>query len=279
MRGPCISCAALPKCKKATPEMVLLLEGCGLYEEVAEPITNARIRAVDLFGPDSVTKIKRKVDMEIIGQRKYLRSIAVACGAVSQGKSFPMKAEDLVTAIQGVTDDNGTPRFSGIAQMDDDTLKALNAEIKNGATPAPAKKEVKKEAAEKEAAPVVKKPRKKRTPKPVPETVEAAAEAGNEKDAPRRKPAARRPSRKAAPTTEVSSNGASGGTDLTLLLEMVKTIGIMVEKQGAEQASSMQEATDLNERLLLIEQHLCWVYNADAEPGNEISSLTEVDWT
>lgn len=291
MRGPCVSCKALPKCRKATPEMVLLLQGCGLYEEVPEPIVNARVRAIDLFGPDVVTKTKRKVDMEIVGQRKHLRALAVLLGAVKQGSSFSMQSPKLVEAILSVTDDDGNPRFPDIANMENDSLTALVAELKSGGKPtAPKKSETQpvEEEEEAEAAPAPKKPRKARKPrKPkVEEPVsEDAPEEEDSSPAPARKPG-RKPgrgrSRKAAAPASAAPAAPSSSKEMGDLTDMVKTLGLAVmgkfeefEKREEAATANLQE---IQEHLILIDQHLCWLYNQEQDPGNEIEQLKDISW-
>ena len=285
MRGPCISCSALPRCKKATPEMVALLDGCGIFEQVGDPVLNARVRAVDLFGPEVVVKTKQKpgqvIDMDIIGSRKYLRKVAVLSGAVSQGKSFPMKAEALAEAISGLTDDNGDPMYPGVAEMDDDALQALAATM--GGKPKPEPKTESAPEPKPGSAPEPKpkpKPRTRRKKKPPVEQTPPAAEETPPNEAPKAKPG-RRPSRKKKPVEVVPPPTETNA----LVIDMLKTIGAMLDKSAAanaaldEQVTALQgEVSNLTTKLQVIEEHLCWVYNGEQEPGNEISSLDGTTW-
>jgi len=292
MRGPCISCTALPRCRKATPEMVALLDGCGVFEEVEDSILNGRVRAVDLFGPEIVIKTKQKpgqiLDMDIIGSRKFLRKVAVLSGAVSQGKSFPMKAEALVEAIGALTDDNGEQMYPGVAEMDDDALQALAADMggKAGGKKAPVKAEASKDTEpEPEPEPEAKAPPKKRRTrrkKPVEAPVEEApVEEAPSEESSAAKPPGRRPRRgkkkpaEAPPPTEPDA----------LMVDMLQTIGTMLDKAAAAAAARDEEITalrgeisNLTKKLQTVEEHLCWVYNGEQDPGNEITSLEGTTW-
>jgi hypothetical protein len=291
MRGPCISCASLPHCRKATPEMVMLLEGCGVFENVEDSVLNGRVRAVDLFGPEVVIKTKQKpgqiIDMDIIGSRKHLRMVAVLSGAVSQGKSFPMKAQALVDAISAMTNDNGEQLYSGVAEMDDAALQALAADLGGGAKKkpaAPAAEESVEEAPAKEAAPP-KKPRRTRRTKA--EMLAAAAKEASdsaeepveaEAKAPGRRPRRKKKADAAAATPPPTEPNA-------LMVDMLQTIGTMLDKAAASAAARDEEITalqgevsNLTKKLRTIEEYLCWMYNGEQDPGNEITSLEGTSW-
>jgi len=285
MRGPCISCASLPHCRKATPEMVMLLEGCGVFENVEDSVLNGRVRAVDLFGPEVVIKTKQKpgqiIDMDIIGSRKHLRMVAVLSGAVSQGKSFPMKAQALVDAISAMTNDNGEQLYSGVAEMDDAALQALAADLGGGAKKAAKAPKKEAEAPEApEAAPEEKAPpkqRRTRRKKPVEEAPVEEAPVEGAKATPGRRPRRNKKAAAAATPPPTEPNA--------LMVDMLQTIGTMLDKAAASAAARDEEITalqgeisNLTKKLQTIEEHLCWVYNGEQDPGNEITSLEGTTW-
>lgn len=273
MIGPCLACTALPKCKKATPRMVELLEGCGLYDQTTEPTVLARVRAIELLGPDVVTKRRGKAQMsdaevKAVATRKTLRAFAVHTGAAPKGDSYRMKVPELVNAITSVTDDDGNPVYGGIADWTDEQIRAV-MDDKSAAKPAAkapvkakAKAEPKPEAQEEEAeAPAPPKPAKPAKAKPA-----GRKPAG-------RKPAARKPRKPAA----AAAPAASG--DNSLVESMVKDIGVMVEKQEKTLLALTTVMQNLEERIEAIDQHLCWAYNQGVNPGDEISNLSEISWT
>ena len=226
--------------------------------------------------------------MDIIGSRKHLRMVAVLSGAVSQGKSFPMKAQALVDAISAMTDDNGEQRFSGVAEMDDAALQALTADLGGAAKKkpaAPAAEESVEEAPAKEAAPP-KKPRRTRRTKA--EMLAAAAkEASDSAEEPveeEAKAPGRRPRRKKKPVA-VEAEAAPPTEPNELMVDMLKTLGAMADKAAASSASrdeeiaSLQgEVSNLSKKLQTIEEYLCWMYNGEQDPGNEITSLEGTSW-
>jgi len=277
--------------------MVELLEGCGLYEETSGPVVMARVRAIELLGADAVTKKRGKPnmsanDMKIVARRKNLRAFAVEIGAVPQSDSYRVPSEKLVPAIEAVTDDDGNQRYSNVAQMSDEEIIGIIAQLqKGGKDSAPATKRAKKDPAPEDAPAAEAKPkptRKRRTrkPKAEPETETAAAEeeAPSKEPAskPARKPRAASKRRRSAATAEAPAAAVSS-KDLELLNSMVKDIGLMVEKQG-KQIADLTDTVSTEDGSLLdkvnsIEQFLCWMYNTEYNEGNEISSLTEVTWT
>ena len=271
----------------------MLLEGCGVFENVEDSVLNGRVRAVDLFGPEVVIKTKQKpgqiIDMDIIGSRKHLRMVAVLSGAVSQGKSFPMKAQALVDAISAMTNDNGEQLYSGVAEMDDAALQALAADLGGAAKKkpaAPAAEESVEEASAKEAAPP-KKPRRTRRTKA--EMLAAAAEEASDSaeepvEAEAKEAPGRRPRRKKRPVA-VEAEAAPPTEPNALMVDMLQTIGTMLDKAAASAAARDEEITalqgeisNLTKKLQTVEEHLCWVYNGEQEPGNEISSLDGTTW-
>ena len=59
---------------------------------------------------------------------------------------------------------------------------------------------------------------------------------------------------------------------------MVTTIGTMLDKHvddAAVQAKTLRRVLDLLETL---DAHLAFQYNQGVDPGNEIETLTEIDW-
>lgn len=279
--------------------MVELLEGCGLYEETSDPVVMARVRAIELLGADAVTKRRGKPNMsaddkKIVARRKNLRAFAVAIGAVNQSESYRIPSEELVPAIESVTDDNGNQQYQNVAQMSDEEIIGIIDGIKKGGKPAADSKPEK--AADEEEKP---KPRKRRTrkpkaePEPAPEPEPVAEEAPEEEPAPKpaakpRKPRAastrrRRTSKPAEATTETAPAAAADPKALELLTSMVKDIGLMVEKQGKQIADLSDTVSSdegsIHDKINAIEQFLCWMYNTEYNEGNDISSLDEVTWT
>lgn len=297
MSHPCVTCVRLPKCKKASPEMVILLEGCGLHEGASEAEVSARIRAIDLFGPAVVTRKKSgKVDMNIVGSRKYLRKIAVAANLINLRDSFMTESPGLVNLILTLTDEGGAPVFPNIAEMTDEELQAVAESVESGgATAAPtAPEDAEEETAKKPASkkPAAKRTRRKKKEEPVEPSEEAASEPEEAAPAPAKKPSSKKPApkkpaaRRSSAKKPSTTANAPDSEDMKLLLEMVRTIGAMMDTQ-ASQIESLKKSnkelrelvTELAEGQAAIDQHLAWSYNMEAaEPGNEISSLQEISW-
>lgn len=277
--------------------MVELLEGCGLYEETSDPVVMARVRAIELLGADAVTKRRGKPNMsaddkKIVARRKNLRAFAVEIGAVNQSESYRIPSEELVPAIEAVTDDNGKQKYQNVAQMSDEEIIGIIEGLKKGGKQAAASKPEKTPAAEDKPKPARKrrtrKPKAEPEPEPAPEPV---AEETPEEPAP--KPAAKPSRPRAASTrrrrstkTEVAPEATPAAADpkaLELLTSMVKDIGLMVEKQG-KQITDLSDTVSsdegsLHDKINAIEQFLCWMYNTEYNEGNDISSLDEVTWT
>ena len=283
MNGPCLYCTRLSSCKKATPRMVELLEGCGLFEPTSEPVVLARARVIELLGADAVTKKRGKANMSAsektaVASRKSLRAFAVKIGAVTQGSSYRLQAQDLVDAITSVTDDDGNPLYPDAASMTDDQLSEIGEAEKKPAKK-PAKKKVAaqpEEAAEEKPKPTRKRRARKKKPEPEPEVVpeeEAAPEPAKKAPAAGRK----RRSRAAAAAPQADNKAVE------LLTDMVKDIGVMVEKQGKQVSDLTDTVTgdeaSLVDKIASIEAFLCWMYNTEYNEGNEISSLDEVTWS
>lgn len=278
--------------------MVELLEGCGLYEETSDPVVMARVRAIELLGADAVTKRRGKPNMsaddkKIVARRKNLRALAVEIGAVNQSESYRIPSEELVPAIEAVTDDNGKQKYQNVAQMSDEEIISIIEGIKKGGKQAAASKPEKTPVVEDKPEPVSK-PRRTRRPKAEPEpevAPEPAAEEAPEEAAPKpaakpRKPRAASTRRRRTAETETSPETAPAVADpkaLELLTSMVKDIGLMVEKQG-KQITDLSDTVSsdegsLHDKVNAIEQFLCWFYNTEFAEGNDISSLDEVTWT
>jgi 23S rRNA (uridine2552-2'-O)-methyltransferase len=254
--------------------MVELLEGCGLYEDSPEPTILARARAIELLGPDVVTKKRGRAQMsdaeiKAVAARKTLRSFAVHIGGAPKGSSYRMKVPELIQAILAVTDDDGASLYAGIAEMSDDAIRDLiNNDAEDSAKPEP-KSEPKSKPKSK--------PRKTRKTR-LPESPEEGSIPALPPTT--RKPASRKPaSRKPASRKPASRKPSTGGSaDFSLIENMVKDIGVMVETQSKSVAHLTAAISSIEEKIEVIDQHLCWAYNQEVTSGNEIGSLSEISW-
>jgi len=303
MFEPCVSCARLAKCKKVFPVMLEDGGGCSLHEESHEGVTRARIRAVFDFGAFAVcTKNPKRETLPMpVGQKRYLRGIAIHLGLIPPrgGNSFKIPAADLAEMISKFTTDEGAAPYESIGDLDVEELKTLLADLKENGAPAGSGGEEKAEEKAEEEAPPKKAPAKKpRRPrkKPAPkeeveeEVEEEASEEEEEevekkapaKKAPVKKAPARRAPAKAKKTAAAPAAAAAASADLEKLEGMVTTIGTMLDKHVDAQASRLEGVetvlTRVLEHLETLDGYLAYQYNQDVDSGNEITSLSDVDW-
>ena len=59
---------------------------------------------------------------------------------------------------------------------------------------------------------------------------------------------------------------------------MLKDVGSKVFDQDKAFAALREELATLTETIEAVESYMAWSYNQDADPGEEISSLKDVDW-
>jgi len=286
--------------------MIEFGEGCGIFEDAHPGVTLARMRVVDEFGGAAIIKNKKKnrklsmSDLQIVGHRKFLRSLAIELGAIERnGRSFQLSAESLVNKIIGMTDTSGAPIYPNIAEMDNEALKDLIGQVKaNGSSnqaveTKPAKKakapskEKKTFAKEKTKAKVPVKADTKATTAATKDTPAKAApkKAAPKKAAPKKEaagkktPAKRKPTRRtAAPTTTATEGAPVDVESLKKISDMVEAIGTKVFDQDTAVSALTDKMTEVEEVLSSISDYLAWTYNQDVDPGNEITSLTEVSW-
>ena len=298
---PCVTCARLRKCSEVNHALLLVGGGCSLHEVVHEGVVCARLRIMDEFGARAIpTKsnlkkgiISMAANQKAVANKRYLRALAKTLGVIPDdlpNGAFRIPAEDLCDMILTTEDE----RFANIYEMTDDEVKALKEEVKNGGTSAPKAAEKAEEAAEEETA--EKKParktrtrrtRKKKEEAPVEEEPAASDEDTSDEDtappkkrAPskRKAPAGRRrPGRKAPAKAE--SETAAASADLSKLEDMVKTIGVAGDDRDKAIKSLGKMLEALAEKIDAIDGYLCYDYNQEQDEGNEIGSLTEVDWT
>jgi len=88
----------------------------------------------------------------------------------------------------------------------------------------------------------------------------------------RRRPGRKAPAAKAAPST------AGVSADLSKLEDMVRTIGEAGDDRDKAIKSLDKMLGALAEKIDAIDGFLCYEYNQEQDEGNEIGSLTEVDW-
>jgi hypothetical protein len=182
--------------------------------------------------------------------------------------------------------------------MDNEYLKQMIEELQNGVkspvttastTEAPKKRRTRAkstpkeeievaapEAPEEEEAPVAAAPKRRGRKK-------AAATAETQTGAPRKSTAKKRAPIKRAATSATTAPPWEG-SEITKLSDMVEAIGTKVfDLDGAlhkEISDVSDQVTSLEEMLTAINDYLTWTYNNEiADPGNEISSLTDIGWT
>jgi chemotaxis protein histidine kinase CheA len=294
---PCVTCARLRKCNEVDHNLLLEGGGCSLHEVVHEGVVCARLRIMDEFGAQAIpTKSNLKKGVIVMAgkvsktaaNKRTLRALGKALGVIPRGgASFKLSAEEICQMIM----DTGDERFANLDQMSDDEVSSID--VDSTSAPAPKKEEPAEESAEEtageEAAEEVeeekpapkKRTRRARKPKveePVEEESDDSDEDTSDEDsAPsKRKPAARRgrrPSRKAPAKSE-----SAGSVDLSKLEEMVKVIGEAGDDRDKKIKALGKMLEALVEKIDAIDGFLTYEYNQDAE-GNEIGSLTEVDWT
>ena len=136
-------------------------------------------------------------DKKIVARRKNLRAFAVQIGAVNQSESYRIPSEELVPAIESVTDDNGKQRYQNAAQMSDEEIIDIMEQLKKGGKQGAAPKPEKTPAAEDKPKPA-RKPRRTRKPKAEPKAEpepapEPAAEEDPEESASKPAPKPRKP--------------------------------------------------------------------------------------
>ena len=291
---PCVTCARLRKCNEVDHNLLLEGGGCSLHEVVHEGVVCARLRIMDEFGAQAIpTKSNLKKGVIVMAgkvsktaaNKRTLRALGKALGVIPRGgASFKLSAEEICQMIM----DTGDERFANLDQMSDDEVSSID--VDSTSAPAPKKEEPAEESAEEtaeEEKPAPKKrtrrTRKKKEEAPVEEEPAASDEDTSDEDtsdedsAPsKRKPAARRgrrPSRKAPAKSE-----SAGSVDLSKLEEMVKVIGEAGDDRDKKIKALGKMLEALVEKIDAIDGFLTFEYNQDAE-GNEIGSLTEVDWT
>lgn len=302
---PCVTCARLRKCSEVNHALLLVGGGCSLHEVVHEGVVCARLRIMDEFGARAIpTKsnlkkgiISMAANKKAVANKRYLRALAKTLGVIPDdlpNGAFRIPAEDLCDMILTTEDE----RFANIYEMTDDEVKALKEEIKSGGTSAPKATEKAEEAAEEEAAeeevaeekparkPRTRRTRKKKEEAPVEEEPAASDEDTSDEDTapPKRAPSKRkapagrrRPGRKAPAKAESATAAASA--DLSKLEDMVKTIGVAGDDRDKAIKSIGKMLGALVEKIDAIDGYLCYDYNQEQDEGNEIGSLTEVDWT
>lgn len=296
---PCVTCARLRKCNEVNHALLMVGGGCSLHEVVHEGVVCARLRIMDEFGARAIpTKsnlkkgiISMAANKKAVANKRYLRALAKTLGVIPAdipGGAFRIPAEDLCDMILTTEDE----RFANIYEMTDDQVKALKVEVKNGGTPAPKDSDKTEEDAEEKPAP---KKRTRRTRKKKEEEEEASVEeesatsddedTSDEDDAPKKRapskrkaPAGRRRRGRKAPAKAESATAAASA-DLSKLEDMVKTIGVAGDDRDKAIKSLGKMLEALAEKIDAIDGFLCYEYNQDQDPGNEIDSLTEVDWT
>ena len=302
MSGPCIDCKRLHRCAKATSTMVELGEGCNLHEKTPPGVFRARMRFVDEFGSQTILKTKSKhgelsmSDMKIQGHVRWLRGLAVSLGAIEHtGASFRMKEQALVNKILDVTDEAGAPLYPNIADMNDANLQALIKEIKGTKGAGAAVKVTSKKAAPKKAAPKKTKEAVEAKTKTAPkeETPEKdtsnngttkvkAAAKKKTRAAPKKAAASTKKksptSRRTSVTGRTSSDSSVDSAVLTKISDMIEAIGTKVFDGDKAVADLSSKLDDIEETITAVSDYLTWSYNQQVDEGNEISSLTEVNW-
>jgi hypothetical protein len=241
--------------------------------------------------------ISMAANKKAVANKRYLRALAKTLGVIPAdvpGGAFRIPAEDLCDMILTTEDE----RFANIYEMTDDEVKALKEEVKNGDTPAPKESDKTEEAAEEGAAeekPAPKKrtrrTRKKTEEAPVEEKPAASDEDASDEDASDEDtaPPKRAPSKRKAPAgrrragrktpAKVESATAAASADLSKLEDMVRTIGEAGDDRDKAIKSLDKMLGALAEKIDAIDGFLCYEYNQEQDEGNEIVSLTEVDWT
>jgi hypothetical protein len=316
MYEPCVSCARLSKCKKVTPVMLEDGGGCSLHEESHEGVTRARIRAVYDFGAFVVcTKNPKRESLPMaISLKRYLRGIAIHLGLIPPrgGNSFKIPPSELIEMISGFTTDDGAQPYEDVGDKDADELKAILEDLKANGAPSGGSDGGEDEESEKKAP--AKKPRRSRTKKteepeepeepadeePADEDESGEDESGEdeelEKKAPPKKaprkgtaaakkaPVKKAPARRApakAKKTDTASDDAPT-VDLSEVTGMVKTIGTMLDKHVETTDAKLAALEECQATILALLESLdgffAWRYSSEVEPGNEVKSLTEIDW-
>lgn len=300
---PCVTCARLRKCSEVNHALLLVGGGCSLHEVVHEGVVCARLRIMDEFGARAIpTKsnlkkgiISMAANKKAVANKRYLRALAKTLGVIPDdlpNGAFRIPAEDLCDMILTTEDE----RFANIYEMTDDEVKALKEEVKSGGTSAPKATEKAEEAAEEEVAeekparkPRTRRTRKKKEEAPVEEEPAASDEDTSDEDTapPKRTPSKRkapagrrRPGRKAPAKTESESAfKTAASAELSKIEDMVKTIGVAGDDRDKAIKSIGKMLEALVEKIDAIDGYLCYDYNQEQDEGNEIGSLTEVDWT
>jgi hypothetical protein len=294
---PCVTCTRLRKCGVVDHSLLLEGGGCSLHEVVHEGVVCARLRIMDEFGAQAIpTKSNLKKGIIVMAgkvsktaaNKRNLRALGKTLGVISRGgASFKLTAEEICQMIM----DSGDDRFASLDEMDDEEVSALTKAVASGDAPAaPAEKE--KTAAVEEGEPQEEKPApKKRTRRARKPKAETPPPDESGEDAPEEEPAAkptpskrkapagrRRPGRK-APAAKAESSTAGVSADLSKLEEMVKVIGVAGDDRDKAIKTIGKALEVLAEKIDAIDGFLCYEYNQEQGEGNEIGSLTEVDWT
>lgn len=266
--------------------MMVLEEGCPLYEGGKPVLQAARERVMEEFGPAALINPpnpKREEDMAEMVATHKLRKLATSLGLVEpSSQSYLVKREQLLEMLK--------EQFPEIESLSEQEIEEITVAAKSEQAPAepaakaaaPKGQDEKKAGAPAGGRKVVRKPvTEPKTPdegtKAVEKKPDEKAQGGEQGAAPARRPATvkRTP---ALPGGKPAAQVEGQGQDPPGITQRVDAIGTEMDKANGKLDMARKELSEVNNKLTAVVGCLTFLYNSAVDDDSQVTSILELDW-